>query len=267
MTSAIEARAGLALRSVTFFALWIAAVGCASGLSSDQSLFGVGSGGAMAGQPAVPTGGVGAPGGPGSIPFGGANGAGRAGAFGGTSGTSGASATAAAGASGISSGALGGVGGNNASGASGGAGASTMAGASGSNGNSNGGPIWMPKPGVTWQWQLTGTLDTSLDVEMYDIDLFNSSKATIEMLQGAGRVVVCYFSAGTYEPDRQDSDELAQTPLGSVLDGWPDEKWLDIRSSEVRDVIAARLDVAASKGCDGVEPDNVDGYDNDNGLG
>lgn len=29
----------------------------------------------------------------------------------------------------------------------------------------------------------------------------------------------------------------------------------------------ARLNLAASKGCDGVEPDNVDGYQNNNGLG
>ena len=29
----------------------------------------------------------------------------------------------------------------------------------------------------------------------------------------------------------------------------------------------SRLDLAATKGCDGVDPDNVDGYDNDNGLG
>ena len=30
--------------------------------------------------------------------------------------------------------------------------------------------------------------------------------------------------------------------------------------------MTARLDIAAAKGCDGVDPDNVDGYDNDNGL-
>ncbi|KAL2854890.1 glycoside hydrolase superfamily [Aspergillus pseudoustus] len=28
-----------------------------------------------------------------------------------------------------------------------------------------------------------------------------------------------------------------------------------------------RLDLAQRKGCDGVDPDNVDGYDNENGLG
>ena len=125
----------------------------------------------------------------------------------------------------------------------------------------------MPKPGVTWQWQLTGTLDTSVDAQMYDIDLFTNPAATIQMLHAAGRKVVCYFSAGSYEPGRPDSATLAQTVLGKVLDGWPDEKWLDVRSAAVRDVMKGRFDLAKSKGCDGVEPDNVDGFDNDNGLG
>jgi hypothetical protein len=131
----------------------------------------------------------------------------------------------------------------------------------------SGGQIWMPKPGVTWQWQLTGTLDTSVDAQMFDIDLFSSSAATIQSLHASGKIVICYFSAGSYEPDRPDSQALSQTGLGSTLDGWPDEKWLDVRSTAVRDLMKARLDVAKSKGCDGVEPDNVDGFDNSNGLG
>jgi hypothetical protein len=129
------------------------------------------------------------------------------------------------------------------------------------------GQIWMPKPGLTWQWQLTGTLDMSVDAQMYDIDLFNNSAATIEALHAAGRFVVCYFSAGSYEPGRPDSEALTKSGLGSVLDGWPDEKWLDIRSTVVRDVMKGRLDLAKAHGCDGVEPDNVDGFDNRNGLG
>lgn len=31
--------------------------------------------------------------------------------------------------------------------------------------------------------------------------------------------------------------------------------------------MSLRLDVAKAKGCDGVEPDNIDGYSNKNGLG
>ena len=37
--------------------------------------------------------------------------------------------------------------------------------------------------------------------------------------------------------------------------------------ADVRRIMAARLDLAATRGCDGVEPDNVDGYSNKNGLG
>jgi hypothetical protein len=125
----------------------------------------------------------------------------------------------------------------------------------------------MPKPGTTWQWQLSGTVDTTVDAQMYDIDLFTNGVSVMQTLHAAGRAVVCYFSAGSYEPDRPDSAALAATGLGNVLQGWPDEKWLDVRSPAVRAIMRARLDTAVSKGCDGVEPDNVDGYDNDNGLG
>ena len=38
-------------------------------------------------------------------------------------------------------------------------------------------------------------------------------------------------------------------------------------ASSVRHVISGRLDLARSRGCDAVEPDNVDGYSNNNGLG
>ena len=35
----------------------------------------------------------------------------------------------------------------------------------------------------------------------------------------------------------------------------------------MRKIMAQRLDLAKSKGCDAVDPDNVDGYNNRNGLG
>ena len=41
---------------------------------------------------------------------------------------------------------------------------------------------------------------------------------------------------------------------------------MNLKSDNVRKIMQARLDVAKEKGCDGVDPDNVDGYDNENGL-
>jgi hypothetical protein len=126
--------------------------------------------------------------------------------------------------------------------------------------------VWRPMPGTTWQWQLTGTIDTSVVAAMYDIDLFDAPQATIDQLHAAGRVVVCYFSAGTYEDWRPDASTFPAAALGNGVDGWPGEKWVDTRSASLRQILAARLDMAAQKRCDGVEPDNVDGYQNNPGF-
>ncbi|PYH46354.1 endo alpha-1,4 polygalactosaminidase, partial [Aspergillus saccharolyticus JOP 1030-1] len=129
---------------------------------------------------------------------------------------------------------------------------------------------WQPQVASTWQIILTDPIDpSSIDstTEVYDIDLWINEASAIESLHAQNRKVICYFSAGSYENYRPDKADFASSDLGNMLDGWPDEKWLDIRSANVRRVLAARLDLARQKGCDGVDPDNVDGYDNDNGLG
>ena len=118
----------------------------------------------------------------------------------------------------------------------------------------------------TWQWQLQGNVDTSHDVDVYDVDLFDVPDAVLDELRSDGRVVVCYFSAGSYEEWRDDVERFASADLGSTLDGWDDERWLDTRSPTVRAVMERRLDVAAERGCDGVEPDNVTAYSNDTGF-
>src|SRR5262249_22976187 len=122
--------------------------------------------------------------------------------------------------------------------------------------------VWHPTPGTTWQWQLSGTIDTSFDVAMYDIDLFDAPDAKIATLHGAGRKGICYFSAGSREDWRPDASQFPSSSLGSPLDGWPGEVWIDTRSTAVRNIMKARLDRAKMRGCDGVEPDNVDGYAN-----
>ncbi len=118
----------------------------------------------------------------------------------------------------------------------------------------------------TWQWQLQGEVDTSYDVDVYDIDLFDTPADTLSALRVAGRVVICYFSAGSYEEWRPDAARFVADDLGVTLDGWDDEHWVDIRSASVREVMAQRLDLAVDRGCAGVEPDNVTAYDNDTGF-
>lgn len=128
--------------------------------------------------------------------------------------------------------------------------------------------IWQPKVGASWQIQLLKPIDGStLDADVYDIDLFDNEAETISDLHEEGRKVICYFSAGSYEDWREDEDEFKESDMGSPLDGWPGERWLDVSSNNVRDIMRSRLEMAKDKGCDGVDPDNVDGYDNENGIG
>lgn len=129
------------------------------------------------------------------------------------------------------------------------------------------GEIWQPAPGTTWQWQLSGDVNTDYDVTMYDVDLFDTPPETIDRLHADGRTVICYFSAGSWENWRADADRFPDEVLGRNLAGWPGEKWLDIRQlAALAPIMQARLDMASAKGCDGVEPDNVDGYANASGF-
>lgn len=125
-----------------------------------------------------------------------------------------------------------------------------------------GGSWWKPAPGVSWQWQLQGDIDMSVNVDMYDIDLFDVPQSVIDELKADGRIVICYFSAGSWENWRPDAAAFPDSVKGKN-NGWPGEKWLDIRRIDILGpIMEARLDLAVQKGCDGVEPDNIDGYTN-----
>ncbi|GBG84338.1 hypothetical protein CBR_g38309 [Chara braunii] len=126
--------------------------------------------------------------------------------------------------------------------------------------------LFCPKPGLKWQIQFVGRLQVSAGIPMYDIDLFDTPKTTIASLKKSKHFVVCYFSAGTREDWRPDANKFPAKTVGKPLPDWDGERWLDIRSTLVRQVLAARLDLAVRKGCHAVDPDNVDAFTNDSGF-
>jgi hypothetical protein len=126
--------------------------------------------------------------------------------------------------------------------------------------------IWRPAPHTSWQWQLIGPVDLSIDAAMYDIDLFDNAASVISTLHARGRRAICYLSAGTWEDWRPDASTFPAFVMGNSL-SWPGERWLDIRRLDVLGpIMEARLELCKAKGFDGVEPDNVDGYTNDTGF-
>lgn len=126
---------------------------------------------------------------------------------------------------------------------------------------------WTPKVNDTWQIILShpplfspSATSTTPDVSIFDIDLFDTPSATIQQLHSLGKKVICYFSAGSYEDWRSDAKDFKNEDLGKPLDGWPGEKWCKLGSDNFRAIMKKRIEMAKEKGCDGIDPDNVDGY-------
>lgn len=120
--------------------------------------------------------------------------------------------------------------------------------------------------GWTWNYVLSTTPDLSIVANMYDIDGFDNSATTVSSIHAKGRKATCYIDAGTWENWRPDANQFPSSVLGAN-NGWPGEKWLDIRQiSILGPIMQARVNMCKSKGFDAVEFDNVDGYTNRTGF-
>jgi hypothetical protein len=71
--------------------------------------------------------------------------------------------------------------------------------------------LWKPQVGSKFQIVLSGivVIDSKSTlvpehVDIWDIDLFDTDRATIELFKARGKKIICYFSAGTSEAWRPD---------------------------------------------------------------
>jgi hypothetical protein len=141
---------------------------------------------------------------------------------------------------------------------------------------------WQPKPGLRWQYQLQGPVDTSICArpvrggacvrpDVFVIDLYadngtTTNAAAVRRIHARRAHAVCYVDAGTWENWRPDAARYPVRIRGKS-NGWPGERWLDIRAIRVlQPLIAARVDKCVKAGFDAVDFDNVDGYANNTGF-
>lgn len=128
-------------------------------------------------------------------------------------------------------------------------------------------------PTTTWQWQIQGKIVQSVPAQMFDIDLFDArpgeiNAGVIDQLHASGKNVLCYLDTGAWESYRPDAGQFPNSVIGNST-GWSGEKWLDIRQSawpQFAHIIWARLDLAVSLGCDGIEPDQNNPVGNNPGF-
>jgi hypothetical protein len=127
--------------------------------------------------------------------------------------------------------------------------------------------IWQPKLNSRFQIILDRNVMSSSrlrasqlipeNADIFDVDLFDTTKDLIQALHKKGKKVICYFSAGGSESWRPDYASIKEKDKGEKLKNWNREQWLDIRSPDVLEVMKKRIQMAASKGCDGIDPDNI----------
>ncbi len=129
------------------------------------------------------------------------------------------------------------------------------------------GTRWIPAPGETYQIQYDGKLDLSNPAKIYDLDMFDTPASIVAKLHAKNRRVMCYVDVGTWENWRPDAGRFPKSVLGKPDGHWPGERWLDIRQTAILEpIMAHRLDLCKAKGFDGVDPDNLDGYQNRTGF-
>ena len=130
----------------------------------------------------------------------------------------------------------------------------------------NGG-CWKPALNTRWNYVLSESPNLSLGAILYDIDLYDTPATKVKQIHAQNQRAICYMSAGSSENWRPDFGQFPANVLGANMDGWAGERWLDIRNiSALAPIMRARLDLCKQKGFDGVEFDNVDGYNNNSGF-
>lgn len=144
------------------------------------------------------------------------------------------------------------------------------------------GGCWKPphldglgKP-MRWDWQigaaslLMRNAGNGGAVDIYDVDGFNTAASTVSAIKTSWVAAtlphprtLCYIDLGSWEDFRADGALFPPQTLGNALNGFPNERWIDVRQlGALQPVIDARLrNQCAAKGFDGVEVDNIDGFD------
>jgi len=103
--------------------------------------------------------------------------------------------------------------------------------------------------------------------DVFVLDLFETPASLVKSLKDQGKIVIAYFSAGSYEPWRPDARLYPKKAIGKKMRGW-DEYWvnLNIFCLAPGEIDRHRMYLAHIKGFDGVDFDNVDLYQQDSGF-
>eukprot|EP00121_Abeoforma_whisleri_P000589 Awhi_evm1s515 len=127
--------------------------------------------------------------------------------------------------------------------------------------------------GLTWAnraWGRGKATDSIKDKKVVIVDMFDATDAEISNYKTEHNlIVICYVSVGTVESWRSDykDNKSAWDAVKAKNHGWAGETWIDIvnKLPEIKNLMRKRFKLAKEKGCDAIEPDNVDCYQQNKG--
>jgi hypothetical protein len=122
-----------------------------------------------------------------------------------------------------------------------------------------------PPSQATWWYQLDGQPSPAA-ARVVDVDGFDTRPRFVSRVHAVGGYAICYIDVGTWESWRADKARFPKSVLGRG-NGWPGERWLDIRRRDVLGpIMRSRMRMCRAKGFDAIEPDNVHGFQNATGF-
>lgn len=127
---------------------------------------------------------------------------------------------------------------------------------------------WRPPADAVWDYRLIEPpTAVPAGVTVLVSDLFDTPAARVRAFRAKGVPTVCYLNAGAWEDWRSDAADYPAAVKGNDYEGWPGERWLDIRRLDLlAPILRKRLDLCKKKGFLAVDPDNIDGWQNNTGF-
>ena len=123
-----------------------------------------------------------------------------------------------------------------------------------------------PVPQKTkWYIQIQGPL-TPRPVAYYEVDLYESDIQSIRTIKASGSQIICNISAGTVENWRADAGNYSTADVGNAVAGAPGERWVNIRSANVRAIMSNRIRDGVAKGCDIFDFDAIASFQSHTGF-
>lgn len=107
----------------------------------------------------------------------------------------------------------------------------------------------------------------TVPVQVLYLDGFDTPAEEVAKLVARGVYPVCYINIGARENWRPDHGDFSPEVIGKSYEGWEGEDWLDIRRIDlIGPIMAKRLDMCKAKGFLGIDPDNLDSFQQDTGF-